>query len=193
MSGENWIDLADALAWPLVTLILAATCFVLFRESFKGLINRVTKINAPGTVVDFGPIYNPEEDSLSPVEDSHESGARSSLERVLPSKNYAEMSPHAAVIQSWQWLEHLMYSLLSRAGVVLHEGETISSLVDHAYKHGILNSEVISTILSLKKVRDRVVHGTSDYVRAEDVDYYLGRVEFVIKSLDDNVSDASIR
>ena len=51
------VDMARALAWPLVVLVLLAYCF---RQALNRLINRIKSVEAAGLKADFGPGYKEE-------------------------------------------------------------------------------------------------------------------------------------
>jgi hypothetical protein len=175
-------NLVDSLSWP---LSLAFVVFVLRKHLGKLLTdNRALKLKFKDFEVNF-------EKTIDAVSKSTENVARAeniAIEEVeVPRlQSLAELSPRAAILESWIEFEEIIFALLKQSGESLTRpggvyGRTIKRSVSEAIyiltEQGVLGSQFLELISELQELRNRAVHATDDDFTLRTTERYMRSVQ----------------
>ncbi|WP_329254307.1 hypothetical protein OG223_28135 [Streptomyces sp. NBC_01478] len=186
--AELVLKFIQALAWPLVTTILAW----LFRRQLQQMFSRVTRLETPAGAMDFAAEARAVHEEAAEIETpgldgdtSEEAPERRDRHRSVMDEalEVLDTSPNAAVVLGWRQVEATYRRVLSgnydlRDAPFIPVGRAIQQLSELG-----LPSSSSSLIIRLSSMRNRVAHGDAS-VTAEAALDYLESCELVSRQLE---------
>ena len=180
---EQWIALTDALAWPVVALVMFVLGLFVLKAEIRGLLRRVSRVDAPGLGFSFdsirdievGPVPEPDPDAPPPTISVNLDDLR-----PTPSTGGLVYAPHVDVILAWNNLDFTMRQIAGHFGGPTQRGTSPKELLDWMRGTGMVDAREADAIASLRAVRDRVTHGLDQPIDGMDVEEYRNRVDVLI-------------
>ena len=160
------VQLVQALAWPVVVLIIA----VVFRGEFRGLIARLTKMKYKEIEAEFkeGLAATAEQAALQAPATISVEGATSpkalgyvtANPRVQTLERIASVSPRAAVTEAWTMLETTMRDAVVKRGGDGRRMQSPLQLLAELRQTNSVPRATVNSIDTLRELRNKVVHAS---------------------------------
>lgn len=167
---ELLVQLIVGTAWPLTVIWVAHS----FRGELKALLSRMSHFKYKDAEAKFESILIEAEANVAAVEQAATPAlpAPDSISKYHQLRRIAEVSPRAAIMESWVLVEDAAGS----AGYV--QGATIPRVnvllfVDDLVKEGKLPLEASNLIENLRKLRNQASHVSDFRLSQEEADRYI--------------------
>ena len=190
---EYWIEFAvkvvkdltptaDALAWPIVALVLGYA----FRTHIANLLARVTKIRSGGHEIEFG------RDIADAVETSESIPVPAALPRIEEqlTSEWRHFAPLGAIVETWLLVEKKLFELGVARGVHRPDASgrrTAYQVAIELERMGAIDGSVHSTVSYLRDARNRAVHDPGISVREGEALEYQHAAARVIAFVSDQL------
>ncbi len=149
---ENIIKILDITIWPLVVI----TAMFLFRNDFSKALRRITSVETSVAKMMF-------EEEMREVElrisDDYVEPSKESAGWLAEMLEIAEISPRAAIMESWTAIEIACVELGLVQGTAVRARFSSSALENYLKDIPNFDNELIGRVMDLRKLRNRVTHG----------------------------------
>lgn len=174
---DNFVKIIDSLAWPIAVLILAFA----FRAELRKILNRMSRLKYKELEATF-------DNELSQVENSRKSHAEPEQE-PLPEKpeeksayaqllRIAEVSPRAAVTESWREVEAVVDQLATSMGIDAKSPLSGIKVIRSLIQEERVDASLLEEYTRLRKLRNQAAHaGEFDISQTEAERYAALAVE----------------
>ncbi len=166
-------ELVKALVWPVALLLI----FIVFKEPLRELLPGLRRLSYKGLVLEFERKLDQletkaEQAHLPPPQEVPTSAALGRV-REVPLVELAEMvaqvSPPAAVVETWRQLELAISNIFTRMGRPEPRSWVITRLI---LKHeGILSQSAMSVLQDLRALRNHAVHAGLELTPEQAIQY----------------------
>lgn len=178
---EHVLQLVDTVAWPATVLV---ALFVLRRPISHALL-LVQRIRYKDLDVEFGKELDQAEQDIGPA--SEDEGSRVGEDEIVG--KLIEVSPGAAVVESWKRLET---TAREKVRDLMPEGETfrdpLGRPIDYLDLRGALIPTVATAARNLRMLRNEAAHESGDHISGRDAIRYAhlaARVRRHIEAIDE--------
>lgn len=171
---ENIIKLIEAIIWPITTISLG----LIFRSEFRQILKRFNKLKYKGIEADFDKeLKHIENRAEILIEKTKEiSSLPSNREQYYNTNNrlieIAEISPRAAISESWRELEIETVKLLTSLGYNSSNVQMSkifrNILIDNNYPKSFYND-----YRKLRELRNKSVHANDFDINQSDAERYI--------------------
>lgn len=172
--------MAQAVAWPIVALILV----YVFRRDIGPLIGSLKKFTWGGKTLEFDrrlEAAEAEAKSLPPPPDQPALLPAPEEDAIIET---AEISPRAAIVEAWLPVERQLYALGAKHGYGSGRARSVSFLLNRLANDGTIDSPTHKLINQLREMRNIVLHNERDITLSlEDVRRYHELAETVVEAL----------
>ena len=157
------VGLIQALAWPLVTLAIV----LLLRKPIIVLLQNIEKMRWQGVELEFGKrLVNAEKDAKELKLPSAEKAKLPSFKQDMSlyerMKAIAEISPEAAVINSWKEVEIAAMQVAKSRRYPTYGSRTVQKVIEDLIDDGLLDKGALGLYDNLRVLRNSAAH-RSDY------------------------------
>lgn len=175
LDGPSFVQLISAIAWPITVIFIALA----FRQEIRHTANRLSSLSYKDVRADFEYGLNKVEKE---VRELASKGPGTSGDRVENKETYdsyerlrriADISPRAAVMESWHYIEVATKQVADAYGVS-SQGQIagIKSIRELVGLH-LLPEIVISLYESMRRLRNRAAHSEGFAITSEEAERYL--------------------
>lgn len=169
---DHIVDLIDALAWPIATVILA----LIFRREFRSVVRRLTALKYKDFQADFGQDLLEVEKQLKAMaaeaqgQTEEDAESLSRYERLM---RITEMSPRAAIMEAWRDIEVTTKQVTDAYGISV--GGHIAGIraIRDLVRKGVLPDSVGSVYERMRKLRARAAHAADFAIDPEEAVRYI--------------------
>ncbi len=171
---EYFVKLIDAIAWPAAIVWLG----FLFRREVRKLLGRMSTFKYKEMEAKFEKELLKAETEAKKIITSEgktweEASARGVTTQHEQFQRIANISPRAAIIESWLDVEVAIIAAAEKAGLEVKPPINIHQLAMHLFSMKVLNNEVISVYQSLRKLRNQAAHMADFTLSYEEAIKYL--------------------
>lgn len=171
--------LVDALAWPIVVLVLG----LVFRRKLIELIPTLRKLKAGPVEAEFElatkhVLAKAEETSFPGLvdESGRVSKSETDNEQVIAKLREARGNPAGAILEGWSNLDGALFRLGLQAGIVVDPLENTERVYNAVMASGLLPVQTVNLVRELRDLRNQVAHvkvkptvgAAQDYLLAVD-------------------------
>ncbi len=171
MDGRSLlVYLVDALAWPIVALLIVAALMFFFRKQIAELISRITRISHNGTSIDLRPLRDLQDETVETM--AIDARTNDAIER----------DPRAAVIEAWLRVELAATDILKQSDVPVQPRspmQAIRALNDR----GLLFGNLYEMLTELRNVRNAAAHELDAPIDSDVARNYVELSEYVMAVL----------
>ena len=191
---EILIKLIEVIIWPITTVSLG----LLFRSELRQILQRFNKLKYKGIEADF-------DKELKPIENRAEILIEKTKEiKILPANReqyynsnnrlleIAEVSPRAAISESWRELEIVTVKLLTTLG---YDSSNVQMskifrniLIDNNYPQSIYDD-----YRKLRELRNKAVHANDFEISQSDAERYITTTLDIILFIQNITNDANLK
>lgn len=191
---EILIKLIEVIIWPITTVSLG----LLFRSELRQILQRFNKLKYKGIEADF-------DKELKPIENRAEILIEKTKEiKILPANReqyynsnnrlleIAEVSPRAAISESWRELEIVTVKLLTTLG---YDSSNVQMskifrniLIDNNYPQSIYDD-----YRKLRELRNKAVHANDFEISQSDAERYITTTLDIILFIQKITNDPNLK
>ena len=173
-SNQLVVGLVQALAWPLITFFIV----LLLRKPFIDLLKNVEKMKWQGIEFEFGKqLVNAEKGakglSLPSAEKAKLPAFRQEMSLYEQMKAIAEISPAAAIADSWKAVEFAIMEIARSHGYDVSNRIPAYKIVEKLVNDEILDQGVISLYRDLRNLRNSAAHHSDFSISVSDALRYI--------------------
>ena len=169
---EFFASIADSLAWPVTTLVLACVIVAVFRKPLIELIRRVRKISHGDSVVEMSERIQQLRVEVSETVQQLETESLPPIRISQRDRFTIRNDPRALAIEAWLRAESAARQLLLANGVDDDIGSP-SEVVRRLLSENLIGQQEHNILISLLRMRNMAVHEPDFDIAPE------GRDEFV--------------
>jgi hypothetical protein len=171
--------LAEALAWPIVVLVLG----LMFRLKLLEIIPTLRKLKAGPVEAEFElaakqALANAEETKIRGVDEASVSAVKTEAHsgQVIARLREARGDPAGAILEGWAKLDGELFRLGLQVGVVVDPLENTGKVYNAVMSSGVLPAQTMCLVRELRDLRNQVAHvrvkptaeAAQDYLLAVD-------------------------
>lgn len=173
-NNEFIARLVEALAWPIVTLLIA----IIVRKPVISLLKNIEKIKWQGTELEFrNQLINAErgarELSLPPAEEVKLPTFKQEMSLYEKLKAVAEISPAAAVTDAWKAVHFAAMELAKVKGQNVVGSRTGPRVIEDSIAEGLLDIGALGLYEDLRVLRNIVMHRSDFSITVSDALRYI--------------------
>jgi hypothetical protein len=186
---ETLVGLVQALAWPVVVVIV----LLLFRTSISEAIQtRVTKVKGPGFEIELAQAKQDAEVAAASLTDRGLTAVRLSGTIGLPDsvRSAGTSKPDEAVLRAYQVVEDRLWQGMVVATTANPNWRfTATQIIDAALTAGLISPATGRAVGSLAQLRFAVAHSNAE-VSASEATQYMDVAEQVLMAVDQDIQHA---
>lgn len=176
----GWLDfiasIVSSVAWPIAAVVIALA----FRKQISGLLNKIRRLSWGDTSVELAEKLDKVEtvSQSIPILDHNPDPA-------LPTDRFQrllEISPAAAILDSWTNVEGLLRDIGNRRGYDSKLSSLPSEVAHRLQKENLISDSVYEMVRDLRGIRNEAAHKRD--VTPTDAYRFYELVERVTKALD---------
>jgi hypothetical protein len=192
--------LAEALAWPIVVLVLG----LMFRRKLLEIIPTLRKLKAGPVEAEFElaakqALANAEETKIQGIGEASVPVFKTEADsgQVIARLREARGDPAGAILEGWAKLDGELFRLGLQVGAVVDPLENTGKVYNAVMSSGVLPAQTMSLVRELRDLRDQVAHVRVKPTAEAAQDYLLAvdrAVELILnfrKNLPNNASSSS--
>jgi len=173
-SNQLIVGLVQALAWPIITFFIV----LLLRKPFIELLKNVEKMKWQGVEFEFGQkLVNAEkgakELSLPSAEKVKLPSFKQDMSLYEKMKSIAEISPAAAVADSWKAVEFATMQVAEARGYDISGNVAGYKIIDKLVADNILDTGTLSLYKDLRGMRNSAAHHSDFSITTSEAIRYV--------------------
>jgi hypothetical protein len=191
---EILIKLIEAIIWPITTVSLG----LLFRSELRQILKRFNKLKYKGIEADFGKELKPIENRTELlIEETKESNLLpENREQYYNSNNrlieIAEVSPRAAISESWRELEITTVKLLTNLGYDSNNVQ-MSKIFRNILIENNYPKSIYDDYRKLRELRNKAVHANDFEISQSDAERYINTTLDIILFIQKISNDPNLK
>ncbi|MEN5221623.1 hypothetical protein [Stenotrophomonas sp. TWI602] len=189
--------IAEALAWPIVVLVLG----LMFRRKLLEIIPTLRKLKAGPVEAEFElaakqALANAEETKIQGVDEASVFAVKTKADsgQVIAKLREARGDPAGAILEGWAKLDGELFRLGIQVGAVVNPLENTGKVYNAVMSSGVLPAQTMNLVRELRELRNQVAHVRVKPTAEAAQDYLLAvnrAVELILncrKNLPDSTS-----
>lgn len=189
--------IAEALAWPIVVLVLG----LMFRRKLLEIIPTLRKLKAGPVEAEFElaakqALANAEETKIQGADEASVFAVKTKADsaQVIAKLREARGDPAGAILEGWAKLDGELFRLGIQVGAVVNPLENTGKVYNAVMSSGVLPAQTMNLVRELRELRNQVAHVRVKPTAEAAQDYILAvnrAVELILncrKNLPDSTS-----
>lgn len=171
---EYFVRVIDAIAWPSAIVWLG----YLFRREVRQLLGRMSTLKYKDMEAKFEKELLKAETEAKKITTNggktwEETTARAVTTQFEQFQRIAEVSPRAAILESWLDVEVAIMAAAEKAGLEVKVPVNTNQLAMYLFSMEVINNEVVPVYQSLKNMRNQAAHMADFTLSYEEAIKYL--------------------
>jgi hypothetical protein len=171
---EQLVKFIEAIAWPFAIIWLA----YMFRREVRQLLGRMSTFKYKDMEANFEKELlkaETEAKKITTIEGKtwEDATARAVTTQFEQFQRIAEISPRAAILESWLDVEVAIMAAAEKAGLEVKAPVNITQLAKHLFAMGAINNEVVPVFQSIRNLRNQAAHMAEFTLSYEEAIKYL--------------------